>query len=684
MTDANSMDSSSSAFAPSRSVGKFAAGSAAAFAATLAVSISAPSLMRPLLPSAAFIVLLPFLLGAVFCGLFGRLRGLISTSDENPIVPAVLGSLLGALPWLLVAGAPIAKVGWIAWLAGVLAVALACLFRRQGHAVAMLGILAAGGILMFEPDRSINQESVNGMKPLVVLGLDSATWDQIDPMIEAGELPNMKRLLEIGARGQLDSEKPTLSARIWTIIATGRTAKDNGILDFERDRRNLKVGRVWDVVHEKEGKIGLTGWLMTWPPDPFPGFCMPGWESPGEHTFPMELAFLAPLIQVGRQDLSIFSLTAMKAAFSGLAISTADHVWENMGHFWHVITASGNQKEKREQTFWRMQLVFANLSSDAWFDQMALHRPTFGGLLITPVDTLGHHYWAYHEPAGFPDLEADAKEEFRDVLRDGYRKSDEVLGRLLERIDFETTTLMIFSDHGMQALQNGGRRTVRPKPGNFIQFVGLDPVLLRVRAAVAGNQLIMTCDNPDPGDSWEVLEEVRTRMLAIRVEENPDGRPFKFEDFPEGNDTLVMDFLPRELGSEENHLVFEGERTALANMFYQESRTGVHHERGIMVVAGPGVKKGGTFDGASIYDCAPNMLYGMGLAVPEGLPGKVSIGAWEETHLGSHPVQTVAGYLPAPPPAQELKADPNMQMNALAQIGYVDGTDGKKKKKKDE
>lgn len=673
MSDASSMNS-----AAKQPVGVFAAGSSAAFAASAAVALSAPALMRPLVPAAMFNIVLPFVLGMAFCLLLGKLRSLIADADAEPRIPAVGGAFLGALPWLMIAGTPIAKATYMMWVGMIMAVVLGCAFRKGGLKIALVGLVLAFGAHLPTPDRSIVQEEVDGMKPLIVLGLDSATWDQLDPMMEAGELPNMKRLLEVGARGQLMSEDPTLSARIWTIIATGRTAEDNGILDFERDRRDLKTGRVWDAVKEADGKVGLTGWLMTWPPDKYPGFCMPGWVAPGEHTHPMDLAFLKPLIKVGRQDLSIFSFAAFRAGFTGLAISSADHVWENLGHFLKVITATGKSKEKREKTFWRMQLVFANLSSDAWLDQMVEYQPSFGALLITPIDTLGHHYWAYHEPEGFPQLSDEAKELFKDVLREGYRKSDEVLGRILDRTDFEKTTFMIFSDHGMQALENGGRRTVRPSPKAFIEFVDLDPEQLGIRAAVAGNQLILTCDKADPEQRWEILEDLRKAMLEVRVVENPDGRPFKFEPFPKGTTTLVMDFYPGQLGSEENHLIYDGKQQPLRDMFYEELRTGVHHKRGVMVVAGPGVKKGGTFEGADIYDCTPSMLYGLGLPVPDGLPGKVMTDAWETSHLEANPVKTVEGFLPEPPAVEGLEKDQDEVNRLLQDAGYVEPGAGSK------
>jgi len=72
----------------------------------------------------------------------------------------------------------------------------------------------------------------------------------------------------------------------------------------------------------------------------------------------------------------------------------------------------------------------------------------------------------------------------------------------------------------------------------------------------------------------------------------------------------------------------------------------------------------------------------MGLAVPEGLPGKVSADAWEAGYVQSNPIKTVAGFLPDPPEPQKLTADSNMQLDELRKMGYLPD-EGEKKKVKD-
>jgi predicted AlkP superfamily phosphohydrolase/phosphomutase len=68
---------------------------------------------------------------------------------------------------------------------------------------------------------------------------------------------------------------------------------------------------------------------------------------------------------------------------------------------------------------------------------------------------------------------------------------------------------------------------------------------------------------------------------------------------------------------------------------------GVHQPDGVVIVAGPGVTPGGTIDG-SVMDVLPTLLYQAGLAVPEGLDGKVLEDAFDRTHLEAQPVSTTA------------------------------------------
>ena len=93
--------------------------------------------------------------------------------------------------------------GWDLWRAASLVVAVA------------VCVSASAGC-------SKKAESVDGPKRVLVFGMDGATWDVIEPMMAAGELPNLKALTENGVRGVLESRNPALSPVVWSTIFTGR------------------------------------------------------------------------------------------------------------------------------------------------------------------------------------------------------------------------------------------------------------------------------------------------------------------------------------------------------------------------------------------------------------------------------------------------------------------------------
>ena len=58
-------------------------------------------------------------------------------------------------------------------------------------------------------------------RQVLVIGLDGATYRVIDPLLAAGELPVLARLLNEGVRGELRSTLPPNSAPAWSSFLTG-------------------------------------------------------------------------------------------------------------------------------------------------------------------------------------------------------------------------------------------------------------------------------------------------------------------------------------------------------------------------------------------------------------------------------------------------------------------------------
>src|SRR3990167_7466735 len=71
------------------------------------------------------------------------------------------------------------------------------------------------------------------MKPKVlVIGIDGGTFDIINPLINKGSLPNLKRLIENGSSGILQSTIPPVSPAAWSTFITGQNPGSHGIYNF--------------------------------------------------------------------------------------------------------------------------------------------------------------------------------------------------------------------------------------------------------------------------------------------------------------------------------------------------------------------------------------------------------------------------------------------------------------------
>src|SRR5688572_14793998 len=91
--------------------------------------------------------------------------------------------------------------------------------------VGMLVALAAcGGERELEP--------LPERPPVLLLAVDGLEWSVLLPMVQRGEMPALRVLMERGVFGKLETLQPTASPIIWTTIATGKGPDEHGIHGF--------------------------------------------------------------------------------------------------------------------------------------------------------------------------------------------------------------------------------------------------------------------------------------------------------------------------------------------------------------------------------------------------------------------------------------------------------------------
>jgi predicted AlkP superfamily phosphohydrolase/phosphomutase len=137
----------------------------------------------------------------------------------------------------------------------------------------------------------------------VIIGLDGATFDLINPLAEEGRLPVLSRLMREGAAAPLISTILPNSFPGWSSCTTGTSEGMHGVFSpFIKNPSSYKVramsGRdvmtrpVWDFVTEHGGRSLVVNVPTSYPPEPVNGAMITGMLTPGRHsdfTYPASL-----------------------------------------------------------------------------------------------------------------------------------------------------------------------------------------------------------------------------------------------------------------------------------------------------------------------------------------------------------------------------------------------------------
>jgi predicted AlkP superfamily phosphohydrolase/phosphomutase len=293
--------------------------------------------------------------------------------------------------------------------------------------------------------------------PLLVVGIDGATFDLVLPLAEQGRLPHMARLMTDGAWAPLETLEPTVSPAIWTTVATGKLPAAHGILGFEGVPGHTmttlpttgmrKVRAFWNVLSEHERSVGVAGWWVTWPAEPVTGWVVSdrvaytrmeatlGEDAPRAHeVYPPEIA------------------DEVRALVRRPAEITADEVGRLVALSDEEIDRLIRGGEYRHGDL-LPELKYVH-QSDCSTATIAAHlmrsRPTdVTAVGFYGVDTVSHLAWHFMEPEAFPDVPIDERdvERFGGLIERYYELMDELLGDLLEAAP-AGSNVMIFSDHG--------------------------------------------------------------------------------------------------------------------------------------------------------------------------------------------------------------------------------------------
>lgn len=329
---------------------------------------------------------------------------------------------------------------------GVLAWALALAAAGCGDKAAEKAAGAAGA-----PGGAAAQSS-----RLVVIGIDSADWRLLDPMMAEGRLPNLAAFRAQAASGRMQSFYPLeKSPVLWASICTGVEPAVHGIANFVEGSAQKPVKgsawhapALWDILGAAGRSTLVSGMWTTFPARPIEGVMVSDYLPYGrERERPLAGLVhpdsLAATVVACRVDPA--SLTAAQLARflpPGADIAALEKAYpQQMGKLREIWAADLGYVE-----------VARTLRRQRDFDLFFFY--------LRGPDMVSHGFYHYLAIDG-PDWHGDPAEHaaFREVVRRYYEWSDEVVGEVLSWFPPDRQVVVV-SDHGFYGPRPEGKGTV--------------------------------------------------------------------------------------------------------------------------------------------------------------------------------------------------------------------------------
>ena len=275
------------------------------------------------------------------------------------------------------------------------------------------------------------------MARVLVIGLDGATFDLIEPWVNEDKLPCLGNLMKNGVWGNLRSVIPSISGPAWVSFMTGKNPGKHGILGFttyadQNDEQaqlisylHVKDATLWQVLSSHGRRVGVMNVPVTYPPQKVNGFLISGFMTPPSatvFTYPEELKQSIPDYRIG--------IRRKRRTEDGRA----------------------DIRELKDELIAKEFHEIADKRTSAAVELMSQWNPDFFMVVFKGTDDMQHLFWGRE-----------------DILLEYYRKIDNSIDRILAESGKDSNVLII-SDHGF------GPATTRLFSTNaWLQQAGLLP-----------------------------------------------------------------------------------------------------------------------------------------------------------------------------------------------------------------
>ncbi len=532
------------------------------------------------------------------------------------------------------------------------------------------------------------------MADTVVLGLDGATWDILDPLLKGGKLPELNSLISGGQSGTLESTFPPITAPAWLSMATGQNPGKTGVFYFlNRDDPHsfefkplgsdkFQNRSFWDILAAHDQSVGIFNYPMLYPPYEIDGFMISGLGSDADDTitYPKSLGEELDDVTDGYQVKVPYADPKYQDRPEKLESDLLDII------------------DKREAA---MEYLLTEKDPDHFFG------------IISATDWAQHYFWRFHDEDHVL-YDSDAGHE--DALKRIWMRVDEVVGTVANLAEEDDANLLVVSDHGFgpvnktfhsnEWLKQQGYLHHEEQSVTDLMRTKYFPYLRRIGESVVSivpqlNDVAKSVGKSIRKPPGEGIDFERSVAFAPR-QNLTSGMIYLLSDDPEDKENLIHNLEslvdrpngPDTINIYEPNDIYHGENTDLAPDLMLEvdnfkcavdprpstepqlfsgnppsqSRNGGHNQEGIIIATGSDL--GGVEDfEACIYDIAPTLLNLHGVPIPEEVDGNILSELFDgnrETAIEREPMKNLVDKHLA-----EDRTDDEAVQQRLEDLGYI-------------
>src|SRR5882724_3669206 len=450
---------------------------------------------------------------------------------------------------------------------------------------------------------------------ICVLGLDCAA-----PEIVFGDqrLHNLRRLMQKGTWGRLESVIPPITVPAWMCLCTSQDPGSLGVYGFRNrvshtysglgvaDSNNIQTPAIWDYLAEEGKRSIIVGVPPGFPPRKINGISVGCFFTPdsaeNEFTHPPEIK---------------------------------KEITDLVGHY--PTDVAGFRTDDKA---WLQEQIFA-MSRKHW--KVVRHLITqkkwdYFHYVDIGLDRVHHGFWDSYDKQ---HIHYRPGNPYESVIPDYYLWLDQQIGEISQLLD-KDTILLVVSDHGAQRLNGGfavnewlireGLLVLNEQPTQVTPFTKLKVNWAKTKVWSEGGYYARVFFNVEdreprgiiPASQYESFrDEMKQRFEALADDK---GRPlnslvFKPQEIYKNVRNVAPDLIVhfgrlywRSIGS-----------VGHGRLHLEENDTGPdacnHAQFGMFILSAPDSPLQGEFQGARLLDLAPTLMDLAGYKVPAAMQG---------------------------------------------------------------